>query len=328
MRPRRRGSPGEEGARDEGRGRDVGGTNIEVGLVGDDHEVLDRVKAPTPSEGPDAVLDTIERLVRSLGDEPAAVGVGIPGVVHEGEVLTVPNLPNWEGHVDLVTALRKRLGVPVALGNDANVGLLGEWLAGAAAGARNVLGVWMGTGIGGGLILDGLPFIGAHGASGEIGHVIIREAGALCRCGRRGCVEAYAGRRSMEAAVSIMVAAGRRTVLYEIRDAQGKKALTSKVWARALAEGDPLAGELVDTAVGAVAVGVSSVINLLDVERVVVGGGLAEKLGQHLADRIAAGAQPWMLQPHPDLSFVAAALGDDSGVVGAASVARNLVITD
>ncbi len=97
------------------------------------------------------------------------------------------------------------------------------------------------------------------------------------------------------------------------------------MWARALAEGDPLAGELVDTAVGAV--GVSSVINLLDVERVVVGGGLAEKLGQHLADRIAAGAQPWMLQPHPDLSFVAAALGDDSGVVGAASLARNLVIT-
>ncbi len=174
-------------------GVDVGGTNIEVGLVGDDHEVLDRVKAPTPSEGPDAVQDTIERLVRSLGDEPAAVGVGIPGVVHEGEVLTVPNLPNWEGPFDLVTALRKRLGVPVALGNDANVGLLGEWLAGAAAGARNVLGVWMGTGIGGGLILDGLPFTGAHGASGEIGHVIIREAGALCRCGRRGCVEAYAG---------------------------------------------------------------------------------------------------------------------------------------
>lgn len=129
-------------------GVDVGGTNIEVGLVDDSHQVHARAKASTPAGGPDDVLDTIAELVASLGRDCIAVGVGIPGVVHEGQVLTVPNLPNWNGQVDLITPLSDRLGVPVALGNDANVGLLGEWLAGAARGARNVLGLWMGTGIG------------------------------------------------------------------------------------------------------------------------------------------------------------------------------------
>ncbi|MGI8814329.1 MAG: ROK family protein [Pseudonocardia sp.] len=306
-------------------GVDVGGTNIEAGLVGDDHEVLDRAKAATPSGGPDAVVDTIEKLVASLAGAPAAVGVGIPGVVHEGEVLTVPNLPNWNGHVDLAPDLATRLGVPVALGNDANVGLLGEWLAGSAVGASNVLGVWMGTGVGGALIIDGCPFGGARGAAGEIGHVIVAAGGALCRCGRRGCVEAYAGRRSMEAAAAMMADAGRTTTLWAIRDKLGKATLTSKVWARALAKGDPLATELFSTAIATLAVGVASVVNVLDVDRVVVGGGLAEKLGQDLADRIAAAAAPWMLQPHPRLTFVAAELGDDSGVVGAAALGRALV---
>lgn len=303
-------------------GVDVGGTNIEIGLVDEEHHVLGRAKAPTPDGGPKAVVDAIVELASSLDTEPAAVGVGIPGVVHAGEVRTVPNLPNWDGPHDIRGAVAQRLGVPVALGNDVNVGLLGEWLAGAAVGGRAVLGLWMGTGIGGALILDGRPFDGAGGAAGEIGHLVVRAGGALCSCGRRGCVEAYAGRRSMETTASAMVAAGRRTALFDIRDDERKASLTSKVWARALAEGDPLATELFDTAIEAVGIGVGSAVNLLDVELVVVGGGLAEKLGQGLADRIAAAARPWMLTPHPDLSVVAAALGDDSGVVGAAALGR------
>lgn len=215
-------------------GVDVGGTNVEVGLVGDDHTVLDRAKADTPTEGPDAVLDVIADLVGSLDGSPIAVGFGIPGVVHEGRVLTVPNLANWHDPFDLSADLGKRTGLPVALGNDANVGLLGEWLDGAAKGARSVLGLWMGTGIGGGLILDGRPFAGSHGAAGEIGHVIVSAGGALCSCGRRGCVEGYAGRRSMAGVASAMVEAGRGTALFDIRDDEGKTKLTSKVWARAV----------------------------------------------------------------------------------------------
>jgi glucokinase len=308
-------------------GVDVGGTNTEVGLVGADHTVLDRAKADTPTEGPDAVLDVIAELVASLDDPPVAVGVGIPGVVHEGRVLTVPNLANWHDAFDLSGDLGKRTGVPVALGNDANVGLLGEWLDGAAKGAHNVLGLWMGTGIGGGLILDGRPFTGSHGAAGEIGHVIVSAGGALCSCGRRGCVEGYAGRRSMAGVASAMVEAGRSTALFDIRDDEGKSRLTSKVWSRALSEGDEMAVELFEMAVDTLGVAVGSAVNLLDLELVVVGGGLAEKLGQELADRIAAAARPWMLQPNPDLAFVVSSLGDDAGVVGAAALGRALVFT-
>ncbi|MGI8590421.1 MAG: ROK family protein, partial [Nakamurella sp.] len=111
------------------------------------------------------------------------IEVGIPGVVDQGQVLTVPNLENWHEHVDLVEELGSRIDLLIALGNDANVGLLGEWVAGAALGVRNVLGPWMGTGIGGGLILDGRPFTGSHGGAGELGHMIIRQGGALCTCG-------------------------------------------------------------------------------------------------------------------------------------------------
>ncbi|KAJ1684540.1 hypothetical protein LUZ63_020295 [Rhynchospora breviuscula] len=304
-------------------GVDVGGTNIEVGLVGDDHEVLDRAKAPTPTDGPEAVLDTIASLVGDLDEEPLAVGVGIPGVVHDGAVLTVPNLEGWGDSFDLVGALGERLGgVPLALGNDANVGLLGEWVAGAAAGGRNVLGLWLGTGVGGGLILDGRPYTGSRGAAGEIGHVVVLEGGALCSCGRRGCVEAYAGRRMMASAAAAMHDAGRDTELFAIADDEGKPRPTSGVWARALDEGDALATELVDSAVDRIGVAVGSAVNLLDLDTVVVGGGLAEKLGQDLADRVAEAAGPWMLRPSPDLRFVVSELADDAGVVGAASLGR------
>ncbi|GAA2002002.1 ROK family protein [Nakamurella flavida] len=307
-------------------GVDVGGTNIEVGLVGDGHEVRARGKVATPDGGPEEVLTAIADLVRSMGAEPAAVGVGIPGVVHDGRVLTVPNLENWHEHVAVDSELADRLGVPVALGNDADVGLLGEWLDGAAKGATNALGVWMGTGIGGGLILDGRPYHGARGAAGELGHVIIRADGALCSCGRRGCVEAYAGRRSMARIASALVEAGRSTSLFDIQQDEGKPRLTSKVWARALDEGDEMAHELIDAAVAGIGLAVGSCLNLLDLELVVIGGGLAEKLGQPLADRIGSATRPWVLQPHPDLQFVVSTLGDDAGVVGAAALARASVI--
>ncbi len=303
-------------------GVDVGGTNIEVGLVDDQHQVHVRAKARTPTGGPDDVLDTIADLIASLDADPIAVGVGIPGVVHDGAVLTVPNLANWHDRFDLVESLRLRIDLPIALGNDANVGLLGEWLAGAAQGARNVLGLWMGTGIGGGLILDGRPFNGSRGAAGEIGHVVVLAGGALCTCGRRGCAEAYAGRRSMRGVASAMTEAGWKTSLFDIRDDQDKATLTSKVWAKALDEGDALATKLFDTAIETLGIAVGSAINLLDLEVVVVGGGLAEKLGSDLAHRIEAAAEPWMLRPSPDLRFVVSELEDDAGVVGAASLAR------
>ncbi|TDW29599.1 ROK family protein [Cryobacterium psychrophilum] len=308
-------------------GVDVGGTNIEVGSVDERHHVLQRAKAATPEGGPENVIRVITELVGSLDAHPIAVGVGIPGVVHEGRALTVPNLTGWTENVDLIGPLSGQLGVPVTLGNDANVGLLGEWIAGAARGGRNVLGLWMGTGIGGGLILDGRPYVGSRGAAGEIGHVIVLAGGALCTCGRRGCAEAYAGRRSMRGVATSMVDAGWKTSLFTIRDDEGKTKLTSKVWAEALDDEDQLAEKLFDTAIETLGIAIGSTNNLLDLDRVVIGGGLAEKLGQDLADRLFSAAKPWMLQHNPDLKFVVSELGDDAGVVGAAALARAAVIT-
>ena len=303
-------------------GVDVGGTNIEVGLVDDRHRVRERAKRNTPRSSPHKVAGAIVKMIEGLGDAPSAIGMGIPGVIHEGRVLEVANLAGWDESFDIVSMIEDDFGVPVALANDANVGLLGEWLAGAAVGVDDVLGVWMGTGIGGGLILDGRPFSGSLGSAGEIGHVVTHYGGALCTCGRRGCIEAYAGRRSLAAIVSAMVDAGRHTSLFEIQRQEQKSKLTSKVWARALEEGDELAVELFDMAIEVLAGGIGSVINIVDVELVVIGGGMAEKLGQDLADRIGRQARPRILHPSPTLEFVVAALGDDSGIVGAAAIGR------
>jgi len=303
-------------------GIDVGGTNIEVALVDDDHSVVDRAKQTTPTDGPEAVAARISDLIAELDERPSAAGVGIPGPVNGGVVTRPPNLRNWPDEVAFGALLRDALDMPVEVGNDANVGALGEWVAGAGRGSRFMLGVWMGTGVGGGLVLDGRPYTGAFGGAGEFGHMVVHQGGAQCGCGRRGCIEAYAGRASMERFVATAIASGRSSHLYEIRDDKGKDRLTSAVWAKALDEGDDLATELVREAVDAVAVGVGSVVNLLDLDRVVIGGGLAEKLGQDLADDIAAATAPWTLVPNAQRTFVVAELGDDPGVIGAAALGR------
>lgn len=303
-------------------GVDIGGTNIEVALIDEDHAVVDRDKRRTPTDGPDAVVAAVGEMVGGFDERPSAAGVGIPAPVSDGVVTIPPNLANWPDQTSLGAALRDALGMSVEVGNDANVGALGEWVAGAGKGARFLLGVWMGTGIGGGLVLDGRPYTGASGGAGEFGHMVVHRDGARCGCGRRGCIEAYAGRAAMERSVDLAVSGGRTTALFEIRDDKGKNRLTSSVWAKALDKGDGLATELFDEAIAAVGLGVAAAINLLDLDRVIVGGGVAEKLGQDLADRIAEAARPATLVPNDDRTVVVAELGDDSGIIGAAALAR------
>jgi glucokinase len=305
-------------------GVDIGGTNIAVGLVDDDHEVVDEVEVDTPTDGPDAVVEAVAEALDDLDDDAEAIGVGAPGPVSDGVLLSAPNLAGFTEPAPLAERLADATGLPVTLGNDASLGVVGEWVAGAARGYRSVLGIWLGTGVGGGLVVDGRPYDGVFGSAGEFGHVVIREGGALCGCSRRGCVEAYAGRASMERQVEVAVAAGRPTQLYEIMEEAGKDRITSKVWKAALEQEDPLATRLIDEAIHAVGVALGAAVNLLDLDCVVVGGGLAEKLGQDLADRIAAAAEPWILASDADRHVVVAELGDHSGMVGAARAAREL----
>jgi glucokinase len=301
-------------------GVDLGGTKIAFAVVDEQHRVIDRHRIVTP-EGPDAVLDAIVQGVRDLDANPAAVGIGAPGPVADGVLHVAPNLVGFTQPVPLQQRLEAALGVPVNAENDANVGAVGEWVAGAGQGSSFLLGVWLGTGVGGGLVLDGRPFRGAFGGAAEFGHMCVRQGGAVCGCGRRGCVEAYAGRASMEQLVATNVAMGRSTLLTAIAAERGRDRMTSGVWAKALKRRDPLATTIFDEAIEALGAGIGASINLLDLDRVVVGGGVAEKLGQPLVDRIAAATQPYVLMPDANRSFVVAKLGDDAGVVGAAALA-------
>lgn len=184
-----------------------------------------------------------------------------------------------------------------------------------------MLGVWMGTGVGGGLVLDGRPYTGAFGGAGEFGHMIVRAGGAQCGCGRRGCLEAYAGRANMERYALRAAAKGFETELLEIRDDKGKDRMTSSVWHKAIGNDDPLATRILGEAVEAVAIGIASAINLLDLDRIVLGGGLAEKMGDDLVERLEVAIEPHVFLPG-DRDIVVAELEDDGGMVGAAALGR------
>ena len=306
-------------------GVDVGGTNVAVAAVDGEDRVHHRRKRPTPASA-QGVVDLITEMVRELPDV-TAVGIGLPGLVRDNRVLAAPNLTGWDEHFDAVELLRGALGVPVFVGNDADVGLLGEWQAGAAVGQRDVLGVWLGTGVGGSLILGGRPYRGATGLGGEFGHLLVQPGGAMCGCGRRGCVEAYAGRRMMGLAAEAERAAGRDSMLFSIMAKKGKATPTSSVWGAAIEKGDKVATELMDAAVEKLGIAIGSAVNLLDPDLVLLGGGMAEEFGQELADRVARAAEPWTMHVREERTYEVAALADNAGVVGAATMARAGVLT-
>ena len=186
----------------------------------------------------------------------------------------------------------------------------------------SLLGVFWGTGVGGGLILDGKPWTGRGGA-GEIGHMVVEIDGARCTCGRRGCMEAYAGRAAMEAhARRLHEEKGRKTDLFKLMHERERERLTSGIWSRALEHHDKLATEIVDRAVRALGAGIASAVNLLDVEGVIIGGGLGIRLGHPYAKRIAEAMQPHLFADSRPPHVHVAALGDLGGAIGAALLAE------
>jgi glucokinase len=183
-----------------------------------------------------------------------------------------------------------------------------------------MVGIWWGTGVGGGIILDGSPWRG-RGAAGEFGHMVVKLGGRAEPNGLEGTVEAYAGRAAMELRAH-RHANGGKTRLFKIMEKRGRTRLTSGVWAEALDERDPVAVRLIDEAVSVLAAGAASVVNLLDVEAVVIGGGLGTRLGQPCADRIAKAMRPHLFRPETPPVVAAAALGDLGGALGGALLAR------
>lgn len=312
-------------------GIDLGGTKIQAVVVDEDNSPLGSARRATPTEGgPADVAAEMEQALRDAASaaeveprELAGVGVGSPGTIEDGSVTSARNLPGWEGTFPLGRTLEDALGCGVAVGNDVQVATDAEFKLGAGRLYRSLLGVFWGTGVGGGIVLDGKPWVGRGGA-GEIGHVVVVRDGARCTCGRLGCMEAYAGRASMEAYVrELTEEKGRKTELFKLMRAHDRTRLTSGIWARALEHGDKLAEQTLDRAVAALGAGVASVVNVLDVEGVVLGGGLGVRLGHPFADRIATAMQPHLFHDdHPPHVHVAA-LGDLGGAIGAALLVRS-----
>jgi glucokinase len=308
-------------------GIDLGGTKIQAVVVDEGNNVIGQARRPTPRDGgPPRVAEEMTAVLRDAagdaGTDPSellGVGIGSPGAVDEaaGTVAHARNLPDWDEPFPLAETLAEELGTSrVVIGNDVQVAVDAEFALGAGKPYSSILGVFWGTGVGGGIVLDGKPWLGL-GAAGEIGHMVVKLGGAKCPCGRRGCLEAYAGRAAMEARARKASSDGERTHLFEIMEHAGRTRLTSGVWAKALAHDDPLAVRLVDRAVDALGAGIASALNLLDVEAVVIGGGLGTRLGPRYAKKIERAMLPHLFVSERPPAVHVAGLGDLGGAIGA-----------
>lgn len=307
-------------------GVDLGGTKILTRVVDvESGSATGREKVPTPRTGPVDVLHAIAELVEQLdgADEAEAIGIGLPGLATlDGVVHRCPNIVGWDQPVAVADELEQLLGRPVVVGNDVNCGAVAEHRVGAGRGVSDMMAVFVGTGVGGGLVLDDRLIVGSRGMAGEIGHVTVVDDGRVCGCGERGHLEAYAGRAGMEREARRLVESGRTSSLV---DNAGDAPMKSRHFSDALAAGDEVTHQLIDDAVMALAVGLGNAATLLDLERIVLGGGVVDKLGVPFLDQIAGSLSFGGFGPTVCELVLAQEL-DDAGVVGAAMLAADRLI--
>lgn len=312
-------------------GIDLGGTKIQTAIVDSGGEVVGQARHPTPTEGgpedvADAMAAALTEAAKAAGVKPSelpGVGVGSPGDTNEqtGVVTNAGNLPNWSDSFPLGETLAEALGTEIRVGNDVDVATNAEFELGAGRPFKTILGVFWGTGVGGGLILDGKRWLG-RGAAGEIGHIVVVRGGARCPCGRKGCMEAYAGRGAMEAEARREHEKGAKTKLFELMEEHGRDRLSSGIWERALDKDDPLAKKLIDRAYKALGAGVGSAVNLLDPEAIIFGGGMGTRFGAIGARRLAKNMQRHLFVDDRPPEIRVAELGDLGGAIGASLLFR------
>lgn len=306
-------------------GVDLGGTKIlGVALDGDrPTEVLAEARVLTP-RGPDAMVEAMAAVVDRLGDEVGpltAAGIGAAGLVDRSGVLRHgPNLPGVTD-LDLATTMASRLGLPVAVDNDATCAAWAEAQVGAAAGAHDAVLVTLGTGIGAGLIADGARMRGAYGFAGEPGHMCVDPQGPRCPCGRRGCWERFASGSGLARLARDAAFAGRIPGVVLLAGGDPEDVRGEHV-TRAAATGDAGAVSVMADFGWWVALGVAALVNVLDPEVVVIGGGLVAA-GPMLLEPTRAAFDDLVLAPRhrPEVEIVEAALGERAGAVGAALLA-------
>jgi glucokinase len=315
-------------------GMDLGGTKILAAVVDGNGRVVAEAKVRTKAEkGPDAVIERIAETARQAVQQAKidwrqvlGIGIGAPGPTNPdtGVVFHPPNLPGWD-EIALGPLLSEVLGVPVYLENDVNLGTLGEYALGAGRGTCDMVGVFVGTGVGGGLILDGKLRSGFRHAAAEVGHMIVLADGPVCGCGKRGCLESVASRTAIERDLRLGLAAGRESLLPKLMGSEGR--LTSGVLAEAVQRGDPLVTEVIGRAQWYIGLLIASLVNMIDPEMIVLGGGVVEALGAQFLDPIRVTARQYYIQQTDadKVRIVPAQLGDYAGVLGAAALVRRRV---
>lgn len=308
-------------------GVDLGGTKILAGVFDHRMSLIGAAKFSTkPNRGPEAVL---ERIVRCVGDavdecdltlkEVRAIGVGAPGTVApaSGEVISAPNLPGWT-NIPLARELSARLQLPVYVGNDCHLCTLGVHRHELASKPRHLVALFIGTGVGGGLILNGELYLGHNRTAGEVGHMVIQADGPECGCGNRGCLEALTSRKALLQRLQLALQAGETTILTEMLGPELRDFRSGDL-RRALRRGDRLVERLILEAAQFLGIAVANLINLFSPEVVVLGGGVIDALESDMMPVIVREAERRVLAGSlKDVRVVASKLGDHAGITGAA----------
>lgn len=314
-------------------GVDLGGTKVLAAVVDDAGRVLAEAREATAADdGVAAVITRIANLVnlvieRAGGsrEEISALTIGVPGSVSDAEGLVemAPNL-GWH-NVALGRELERALGIKVFLDNDVRLAVLGEQAYGVGRGTHSMVGVYVGTGIGGGVVIGGELLRGGRGAAGEVGHMILKPNGPRCPCGQRGCAEALASRTAMERDVRKLIRKGKKSRVLKLISKQGRTRLTSSLIVRALKQKDPVMTKVMRRAQDYLGLLVANLVNALDPEVVVIGGGIAERMGEEFVAPIREAAGPlFFLQRHREnVRIVPTELKERAAPLGAALVARH-----
>ena len=311
-------------------GIDLGGTNIAAGLVDENYKIIAKASVPTaPERGAEAIVADMALLCRKLCtsnnielSDIASVGIASPGAIDsaEGKVKYANNLPF--SNLPITAMLAEQIGIKdVRVENDANAAAWGEAVAGAAKGAKNSVMITLGTGVGGGIIIDGKVYSGFNGIAGELGHVVIEYNGRRCSCGRRGCWEAYSSATGLinmtKEKLSECENTGRKTIMTELVRQKGK--VSGLTAFDAMRHGDEAGKEVVDMYLGYLACGLANMVNIFQPEVISIGGGVSNE-GQSLVDAIVPLIRKEQyggsLTPLTDIRI--AKLGNDAGIIGAA----------
>ena len=282
------------------------------------------------TRGVDAVVSRIERCVRDAVDEAdlsmkqvIGVGIGAPGAVDfdSGTVIFAPNMEGWKD-VPLKKSLEKQLNVPVFVENDGNIGVLGVHVTELKAKPKNVVGVFVGTGIGGGLIVNGELYSGFNHTAGEIGHMVIDINGPKCGCGNRGCFEALASRTAIFQKIKAGVKDGEKTLLTEMLG-DSLEDMRSGDLRKAIRRGDKYVSKVIESVAECIGIGVSNLVNILGPDVVVLGGGVMEALSDEMSGIITKTAKEHAMPgTMKGVDIVVSKLGDNAGITGGAVLAK------